>query len=151
MNILCILSAVFTNERKMSRTDSVALETTHCFINGHSNININSNNNNNAANVIHAPPTAHCTRKTTIKTGHKLHKYRSPSISPHYSTLLALSWIVIPFLPASNLFFPVGFVIAERVLYLPSMGYCLLLAIGINIFWVRKVSCSASNCIIIYM
>ncbi len=36
--------------------------------------------------------------------------------------------LVIPFLPASNLFFPVGFVVAERVLYLPSMGFCLLVA-----------------------
>ena len=39
-----------------------------------------------------------------------------------------LSLIVFPYLPASNLFFPVGFVIAERVLYLPSMGVCLLVA-----------------------
>ena len=33
---------------------------------------------------------------------------------------------VFPFIPASNMFFPVGFVVAERVLYLPSMGFCLL-------------------------
>ncbi|QQP55822.1 Uncharacterized protein FKW44_000276, partial [Caligus rogercresseyi] len=45
---------------------------------------------------------------------------------------LSLSLIVLPFLPASNLFFPVGFVIAERVLYLPSMGFCLLVAYGIS-------------------
>ncbi|XP_016147736.1 transmembrane and TPR repeat-containing protein 4-like isoform X2 [Sinocyclocheilus grahami] len=36
--------------------------------------------------------------------------------------------LVIPFLPASNLFFRVGFVIAERVLYISSAGYCLILA-----------------------
>ncbi len=42
----------------------------------------------------------------------------------------ALSLICLPFLPASNLFFPVGFVVAERVLYLPSMGFCLLVAYG---------------------
>ncbi|XP_030844131.1 protein O-mannosyl-transferase TMTC3-like [Strongylocentrotus purpuratus] len=40
----------------------------------------------------------------------------------------ALSFLVLPFLPASNLFFPVGFVVAERVLYAPSIGYCLLVA-----------------------
>ena len=39
--------------------------------------------------------------------------------------------LVIPFLPASNLFFRVGFVVAERVLYLPSAGYCLLFALGL--------------------
>ena len=38
--------------------------------------------------------------------------------------------MIIPFLPASNLFFPVGFVVAERVLYLPSMGFCMLVAYG---------------------
>ena len=46
--------------------------------------------------------------------------------------LLAVAWLVIPFLPASNIFFPVGFVIAERVLYIPSMGFCLLVSIGIT-------------------
>lgn len=38
--------------------------------------------------------------------------------------------IVVPFLPASNLFLTVGFVLAERILYVPSAGYCLLIAIG---------------------
>lgn len=41
--------------------------------------------------------------------------------------------MALPFLPASNLFFPVGFVIAERVLYMPSMGYCLLVAYGFQL------------------
>lgn len=44
--------------------------------------------------------------------------------------LMCLGWLVLPFLPASNLFFPVGFVVAERILYMPSMGYCLLVAYG---------------------
>lgn len=38
----------------------------------------------------------------------------------------------MPFLPASNLFFRVGFVVAERVLYLPSMGFCMLIVIGLK-------------------
>ncbi|KAG8148266.1 putative Transmembrane and tetratricopeptide repeat containing 3 protein [Naja naja] len=42
------------------------------------------------------------------------------------SMLDALCLIVLPFIPASNLFFPVGFVVAERVLYVPSMGFCML-------------------------
>ena len=28
------------------------------------------------------------------------------------------------------MFFPVGFVVAERVLYLPSMGQCFLVGVG---------------------
>ncbi|XP_077339085.1 protein O-mannosyl-transferase TMTC4 isoform X2 [Lithobates pipiens] len=43
---------------------------------------------------------------------------------------MALGFLVIPFLPASNLFFRVGFAVAERVLYLPSVGYCMLLTYG---------------------
>lgn len=42
--------------------------------------------------------------------------------------LVGLILSICPFLPASNLFFPVGFVVAERVLYLPSMGVCLVVA-----------------------
>lgn len=45
---------------------------------------------------------------------------------------LAVSLIVIPFLPAANIFYPVGFVIAERILYIPSAGYCLLVMIGLK-------------------
>jgi len=47
--------------------------------------------------------------------------------------LQSLSLLVFPFIPASNLFFPVGFVVAERVLYAPSMGFCLLVAIGFQL------------------
>jgi hypothetical protein len=34
-------------------------------------------------------------------------------------TFLAFVIVVIPFLPASNIFFRVGFVLAERILYIP--------------------------------
>ena len=54
----------------------------------------------------------------------------SGSGSRHRAAVLGLSLLVLPYLPASNLFFPVGFVIAERVLYIPSMGFCLLVGYG---------------------
>ena len=54
--------------------------------------------------------------------------------------LFSLAMLLLPFVPASNLLFPVGFVIAERILYLPSMGYCLLLASGFNGFIIRQRS-----------
>ncbi|XP_054166364.1 protein O-mannosyl-transferase Tmtc3-like [Oppia nitens] len=50
----------------------------------------------------------------------------------NHCLIIALSLIVFPFIPASNLVFPVGFVIAERTLYIPSTGYSLLMAIGID-------------------
>ncbi|XP_076174227.1 transmembrane O-mannosyltransferase targeting cadherins 2 isoform X1 [Ptiloglossa arizonensis] len=44
----------------------------------------------------------------------------------------SLGFLVIPFLPASNLFFYVGFVIAERILYLPSVGACLIVGAAVS-------------------
>lgn len=44
--------------------------------------------------------------------------------------LLVIGFTVLPFIPASNLLFYVGFVVAERVLYLPSVGFCFLIAFG---------------------
>ena len=38
----------------------------------------------------------------------------------------SFSIMILSFVPASNLFFYVGFVIAERVLYIPSIGFCLI-------------------------
>uniref|UniRef100_A0A3Q1JLV8 dolichyl-phosphate-mannose--protein mannosyltransferase n=1 Tax=Anabas testudineus TaxID=64144 RepID=A0A3Q1JLV8_ANATE len=46
--------------------------------------------------------------------------------------LLGMLFLVFPFIPASNLFFRVGFVVAERVLYMPSMGYCILVSHGLG-------------------
>ncbi|XP_014271952.1 protein O-mannosyl-transferase TMTC2 [Halyomorpha halys] len=70
-----------------------------------------SNNNNY--------PTSHCNCKIAPRT-----RRESEAI------LISISILILPFIPASNLFFYVGFVVAERVLYLPSVGYCLLLGVG---------------------
>ncbi|XP_026683353.1 transmembrane and TPR repeat-containing protein 4 [Diaphorina citri] len=41
------------------------------------------------------------------------------------------SWdMKLPFIPATNLFFYVGFVVAERILYIPSIGFCYLISYG---------------------
>ena len=60
----------------------------------------------------------------------------------HKVVLMGVVLTIIPFLPASNLFFPVGFVVAERVLYLPSMGFCMLVAYGC---WKLLLRASKSN------
>ncbi|KAL4232912.1 Protein O-mannosyl-transferase tmtc2 [Mactra antiquata] len=56
----------------------------------------------------------------------------SQTASSHSMDVLIFSIVllVLPFIPATNLFFYVGFVIAERVLYIPSMGMCLIVAHG---------------------
>ncbi|XP_021372743.1 transmembrane and TPR repeat-containing protein 4-like [Mizuhopecten yessoensis] len=45
---------------------------------------------------------------------------------------MGLALIVVPFLPATNLLFRVGFVIAERVLYLSTAGYCIIIVLGVQ-------------------
>eukprot|EP01088_Endostelium_zonatum_P016951 TRINITY_DN4795_c0_g1_i1.p1 TRINITY_DN4795_c0_g1~~TRINITY_DN4795_c0_g1_i1.p1 ORF type:complete len:933 (-),score=211.82 TRINITY_DN4795_c0_g1_i1:60-2828(-) len=40
------------------------------------------------------------------------------------ATLLVLGWYLVPFLPASQIFFSPGTVLAERVLYVPSSSFC---------------------------
>ena len=46
---------------------------------------------------------------------------------------MGLALVVVPFLPASNIFFTVGFVVAERVLYLSSIGSCLITVLGFTL------------------
>lgn len=53
----------------------------------------------------------------------------------HPPLLLGWMFLVLPFLPASNLFITVGFVVAERVLYMPSVGWILLVVYGMQISW----------------
>lgn len=64
------------------------------------------------------------------------HTHALPSFDDRHfcvQTLLLLTMTLVPFLPASNLFFTTGFVVAERVLYLPSIGFVLLIGKGLQI------------------
>jgi protein O-mannosyl-transferase len=42
------------------------------------------------------------------------------------STALGFLFLALTVLPASNLLFPTGTIFAERILYLPSVGFCLI-------------------------
>ena len=44
----------------------------------------------------------------------------------YYTLLFSVAVLVLALLPTTNLFFYVGFVLAERLLYLPSMASCIL-------------------------
>uniref|UniRef100_A0A8C3WSZ2 dolichyl-phosphate-mannose--protein mannosyltransferase n=1 Tax=Catagonus wagneri TaxID=51154 RepID=A0A8C3WSZ2_9CETA len=63
----------------------------------------------------------------------------------HREVLMGLLFLVFPFIPASNLFFRVGFVVAERVLYMPSMGYCILFVHGLSKLCTWLNRCGAST------
>jgi len=58
---------------------------------------------------------------------------------------MSLVLLVLPFLPASNLLFRVGFVIAERNLYLPSTGFVMLVTLGMAKLARRHFTVSTSG------
>ncbi len=52
---------------------------------------------------------------------------------------MILGLLFLPFLPASNLLFYVGTFIGERLMYMPSIGFCLLLGEAAASVTVRRV------------
>ncbi|XP_041972951.1 protein O-mannosyl-transferase TMTC1-like [Aricia agestis] len=56
----------------------------------------------------------------------------------HTPVTIGLLFLVVPFVPASNLLVTVGFVIAERVLYIPSVGSVIITAYGVQLMWYSK-------------
>ncbi|XP_078098871.1 protein O-mannosyl-transferase TMTC2-like [Sander vitreus] len=97
-------------------------------------------------NGYHAPDTNHNTDqgppKTTLNGSAGLHHCppRTPLPPTEHVVLFSLGILSLPFIPATNLFFYVGFVIAERVLYIPSIGFCLLVAAGARTLYVRQTT-----------
>ncbi|XP_034528836.1 protein O-mannosyl-transferase TMTC2-like [Notolabrus celidotus] len=94
-------------------------------------------------NGYHAPDTNHNTDqgppKTTMNGSAGLHHCPAQTSLPPTENLVLFSLAIIslPFIPATNVFFYVGFVIAERVLYIPSIGFCLLVATGARTLYIR--------------
>lgn len=117
--------------------------------NGSSNGHSYQCNGYNHTNNSHAD-----TQITGAQNGTKNHyESRSPLPTSENVVVFSLGLLTIPFLPATNVFFYVGFVIAERLLYIPSMGFCLLVAVGMRSLYIRLqrrsfktmlVYCSAS-------
>lgn len=100
----------------------------HALTEDHTNICRAVNNNNNMTHQsICLCSNNH--NETQIKM-HKSRERRLAYRSPHAAVLIFFAFTILPFLPASNALFYVGFVVAERVLYMPSVGFCLLLGLG---------------------
>ena len=66
--------------------------------------------------------------RRTRERGRELNYFKRSSSQK--AVLFGLAMLVFPFVPASNLFMTVGFVVAERVLYLPSLGACFIAGYG---------------------
>lgn len=85
-----------------------------------------ASNNNNTTNF----QSSFCVCPNT-RTHKKYHRVANSS----GAVLLSLAFLALPFLPATNIVFYVGFVVAERVLYLPSSGMCLLIGFVVGSLW----------------
>lgn len=60
-----------------------------------------------------------------------LYKYlRQPGLRS-----LATLWMLLAFAPIANMAFPIGTVFAERLLYLPSLGFCLVFGVALEQVW----------------
>lgn len=70
------------------------------------------------------------------------------TINDCQSLLVSMAILALPFVPATNIFFYVGFVVAERVLYIPSVGYCIMVAVGLDLLWRCCSDSRMRNCII---
>ena len=57
---------------------------------------------------------------------------------------LGLIWVVVAIAPVANLFLAIGTIMAERLLYLPSVGFCLLAAAGLSALLARAGAGSPS-------
>lgn len=51
--------------------------------------------------------------------------------------LLAITLLTLPVLPVSNLLFPIGSTMAERFMFIPSLGFAILLGIGLDVLLKR--------------
>ncbi|KAM9754795.1 protein O-mannosyl-transferase TMTC2 [Menidia menidia] len=110
----------------------------HLYSNGRNgNTNGHSYHYNNHEHTSNSLTDSHLNSYGAQNGTKKPPESRTPLPTSESVVVFSLGLLVIPFLPATNLFFYVGFVIAERVLYIPSMGFCLLVAVGLRSLYVR--------------
>lgn len=129
--LLLVWFSVCTHQRARGKeTNGKA----HHFTNGR---NGNSNGHSYQYQEHEHTNNSH-TNISSAQNGTKKHyESRTPLPTTGNVVVFSLGLLAIPFLPATNLFFYVGFVVAERVLYIPSMGFCLLVAAGMRSLYVR--------------
>ncbi|XP_072385462.1 protein O-mannosyl-transferase Tmtc2 isoform X2 [Diabrotica undecimpunctata] len=89
-----------------------------------------TSNNNNTTNFSSSLCVCYnfCRPLVVLRTEKRQHNSNS-------AIVLSFAFLALPFLPATNILFYVGFVVAERVLYLPSAGLCLLLGLASGTLW----------------
>ncbi|PNF31383.1 hypothetical protein B7P43_G09725 [Cryptotermes secundus] len=141
-----------TGDTVKTMTSSSCPVCRHSLLDHHSAICRNNNNNNTIPMLGTSSAPCCCSNgvpkfphQTPIADGdvrkstypRRLRPTGKAYLSNAEILLLSLAFIALPFLPATNVFFYVGFVVAERVLYIPSVGYCLLIGLGCNVIHSR--------------
>ncbi|XP_045479217.1 protein O-mannosyl-transferase TMTC1-like [Harmonia axyridis] len=115
-------------KRDTRRTKSCTV-CNHCMADCHTT-SCRTNNNNNSVNGHLPCMCLRHFRSTSATTSDNRRNLKTSHV-----VLLSIGFLAMPFLPATNLFFYVGFVVAERVLYIPSIGWCLLLGLAFSSVW----------------
>ncbi|GBP04359.1 Transmembrane and TPR repeat-containing protein CG4341, partial [Eumeta japonica] len=99
----------------------------HALTEDHTNACRAVNNNNTLTHQSLCTCSADTAEKIKAAKNKEARKDRQ---SPRVALVVLVALMAFPFVPASNAFFYVGFVVAERVLYAPSAGFCLLVGLG---------------------
>lgn len=95
--------------------------------------NPDNNNNNNQVSALNIRQKFKL-KLSIVNNIEKKKRIRKKLQTETDCFLISIALMVIPFIPATNLFFYIGFVVAERILYIPSFGYCLFVSICIEKF-----------------
>jgi hypothetical protein len=80
-----------------------------------------------------------------IISGGLLWSWKKTASSSRKITEFAVLWFIICYIFSSNLFFPIGTIFGERLLYLASVGFCIAIAwwiFRIKIRWLRIICTS---------
>lgn len=89
------------------------------------------NNNTHNGNSDTTTSMTSNTTTTTTTTKHKKQQHQqqtSNNGSLNVFILFCLAFLIFPFVPAMNIFMFVGTFVAERLLYIPSIGFCIFLS-----------------------
>lgn len=142
VRLLYVQKLHYTKRKSIKRSAiDEKISSCHCSVCHHSTsidlhtASCRSTNNNNTLSHVNA---CVCNNKKQPKMRSKSAYAYKKSHNTNATILLCMAFLTLPFLPATNLFFYVGFVIAERVLYLPSVGISLLFGLGASKLWVCK-------------
>lgn len=123
-------------QQQHSKTDVDAPQNNNCRITPRSSRSSSScSNSTTASSKSSSSGASSCTVTSSFSVNSNCQSLLISSNPATYNAvvlLMVIAFITLPFLPATNLFFYVGFVVAERLLYLPSVGYCLLVGFGIG-------------------